>query len=140
MLNNITKATPDEAEFVDNKIVEFNNVQVTFTQKETPLIKNYVIKDDDKIIAGINSRIYHWGILYVDVLYVDENYRGEKLGSQLLKFVENEAIFLGAYLSHLDTFDFQAKDFYLKQGYEIYGTLENCPPNHERYYLKKNLK
>ena len=46
---------------------------------------------------------------------------------------------MGAYLSHLDTFDFQAKDFYLKHGYEIFGTLENCPPNHNRYYLKKAL-
>ncbi|PPE03578.1 hypothetical protein HCUR_00960 [Holospora curviuscula] len=26
------------------------------------------------------------------------------------------------------TFDFQVKDFYLKQGYEIFGVLEDCPP------------
>jgi ADP-ribose pyrophosphatase YjhB (NUDIX family) len=39
----------------------------------------------------------------------------------------------------LDTFDFQAKDFYLKHGYDIFGVLGNCPPGHERYYMRKNL-
>lgn len=44
-------------------------------------------------------------------------------------------------LSHiiLDTFDFQAKNFYIKQGYEIFGILDNCPEGHKRYYMKKNI-
>ena len=42
-------------------------------------------------------------------------------------------------LIHLDTCDFQSKDFYLKQGYEIFGVLDNCPKGHKRYYLKKML-
>ena len=72
-------------------------------------------------------------------LFVDKNHRRKDLGSKLLQHVENEARDFGATLSHLDTFDFQAKDFYLKHGYEIFGTLEDCPPGHERYYLKKKL-
>lgn len=31
----------------------------------------------------------------------------------------------------------QAKDFYMKHGYELFGTLEDCPEGHCRYYLKK---
>ena len=46
---------------------------------------------------------------------------------------------MGCTLSHLDTFDFQAKDFYLTKGYEIFGELENCPPGHKRIFLKKYL-
>lgn len=45
----------------------------------------------------------------------------------------------GGKLVHLDTFDFQAKDFYLKNGYEVFGVLEDCPKGHKRYYLKKNI-
>ena len=45
----------------------------------------------------------------------------------------------GAKLIHLDTFDFQAKEFYEKQGYIVFGILENCPEKHYRYYLKKVL-
>ena len=135
----ITPATSSEAEYIDDQIVAFNKNQVPFTQKETPLFKNYVIKQQGEIIAGINACIYHWGVLYIDVLFVHENYRGQHLGSQLLAHIENEAIEIGAYLSHLDTFDFQAKSFYLKHGYDIFGTLENCPPGHNRFYLKKSL-
>ncbi len=57
----------------------------------------------------------------------------------MLNKVEAEAKSIGAKLIHLDTFDFQAKDFYLKYGYKIFGVLNNCPPGHERYYMKKTL-
>ena len=70
---------------------------------------------------------------------VDERHRGQQLGSLLLRKVEAEAKSMGASLSRLDTFDWQAKDFYLKQGYEVFGILEGCPEGHKRYYLKKVL-
>jgi GNAT superfamily N-acetyltransferase len=135
----IVTSTPEEAEHVDNLIVEFNQQQIPFTQDPTPISANYVIKDNGRIVAGINAIIYHWKMLYIDVLYVDEAYRGKRLGSQLLQQVEAQAKQLGSKLSHLDTFDFQAKDFYLKQGYEVFGTLANCPQGHNRFYFKKEL-
>jgi hypothetical protein len=61
------------------------------------------------------------------------------LGTILLNKVEEKAKQLGATLSHLDTFDFQAKDFYLKHGYEVFGVLDDCPKDHKRYYMKKVL-
>lgn len=54
--------------------------------------------------------------------------------------VEKSAIKKGCELIHLDTFDFQAKDFYLKYGYEIFGVLEDCPEKHKRYYSKKHIQ
>ena len=87
-----------------------------------------------------NAIIYHQA-LYVDVLFVDEEYRGQDLGSELLNKVENEAKAIDATLAHLDTFDFQAKDFYIKHGYEVFGILEDSPKKgHKRYYLKKELQ
>ena len=135
----ISVSTDEECELISDEIMHFNARAVPFTQKETPIFKRYVIKNNNEIIAGINAVIYHWGMLFIDEIFVRETYRHQKLGSYLISKVEQEAKELGATLSHLDTFDFQAKDFYLKQGYEIFGTLENCPPNHNRYYLKKSL-
>ena len=112
---------------------------VPFTQQENPVFKRYVLKDNNEMIAGINAFIYHWGILYIDKLFVSDAYRHQKLGTYLMNKVEREAKELGATLSHLVTFDFQAKDFYLKRGYEVFGVLDDCPPNHQRYYLKKAL-
>src|SRR3990167_6382364 len=121
-------STDEECEQISNEVMYFNARAVPFTQMETPILKNYVLKDNNKIIAGINACVYCWGILYINPLFVDENYRGRNLGGYLLDRVEQEAKAMRASLSHLDTFDFQAKDFYLKQGYEIFGVLENCPP------------
>lgn len=135
----ILTATKEEIDFVDNKLGEFNLSQVPATQDPTLVLKNYVIKDKGLIIAGIKADVYHWGILYVDVLFVDENHRHKGLGSTLLQKVEQEAKEMGAKLVHTDTFDFQALDFYLKHGYEVFGVLEDCPKDHKRYYLKKKM-
>lgn len=132
-------STDEESNYISDEIMHFNANAVPFTQKETPIFKRYVLTDNTTVIAGINAIIYHWGMLYIDELFVAETHRHQQLGTYLMNKVEWEAKELGATLSHLDTFDFQAKDFYLKHGYEVFGVLENCPPNHNRYYLKKTL-
>ena len=137
MNREIILATNKESKIIDSNITMFNRSKISVVQGP-PIIKNYVIKEEDKIIAGENSFVY-WGILHVDVLFVDEIYRGKNLGRQLLSKVENEARKIGALLSHLDTFDFQDKDFYIRNGYEVFGTLDDCPNGHKRYYLKKKL-
>lgn len=133
----IYTATKEEAEFVDRKLSESIRNQIHLTQET--VLKNYVIKDEGKIIAGINTLIFPWGIMYVDVLFVDESYRHKGLGSALLTRVENEAKAMGTALSNLTSFDFQARDFYTKQGYEIFGILEDSPKGHTLYFLKKRL-
>jgi GNAT superfamily N-acetyltransferase len=137
---NIHVSTEEESAYIDDKIVEFNKSTVPFTQEPDFVPLKFSIQDEhDTIIAGINAVLYCWKILYIDVLFVDENHRGKQLGTALLTKVETEAKTRGAQLAHLDTFDWQSKDFYLKSGYEVFGVLENCPEGHTRYYLKKNL-
>ena len=132
-------SSDEECERISDEVMHFNARAVPFTQKETPIFKRYVIKDNNAVIAGINAVIYHWGMLYIDELFVSEAYRHKKLGTYLMNKVEHEAKAIGATLSHLDTFDFQAKDFYLKQGYKVFGVLDDCPQGHKRYYLSKML-
>jgi GNAT superfamily N-acetyltransferase len=136
----ITVSNEKETHFIDDKIVAFNKSRVPFTQDNNFVSLNFHIKNESgSVIAGVNSLLYCWGMLYIDVLFVEESYRGQQLGSILLNKVETEAKLMGASLSHLDTFDWQAKDFYLKAGYEIFGVLDECPPGHKRYYMKKIL-
>lgn len=85
----------------------------------------------------INCIYYSWKYIYVDVLWVKEEYRNTKIGSQLLNEIEETAKEYDCHIVHLDTFDFQAKDFYIKHGYEIHGVLDDCPQGHKRYYMKK---
>jgi len=39
----------------------------------------------------------------------------------------------------LDTYAFQAKGFYEKLGYVIFGTIENAAGPHARYFLSKKF-
>lgn len=134
----ILPATSEETAFLNEKIDEFNTAQLSF-HGPLEVALQYTIKEGDIPIAGINACIYLGEILYVHVLFVEMMHRRKGLGSRLLKHVEAEAKAKGAKLAHLDTFDFQAKDFYLKHDYDIFGILEDCPKGHKRYYLRKNL-
>lgn len=137
---NIGKSTSEEREQVDSKLVAFNRAAVPFQQAEDWIDLSHVIKDDSGlVIAGINATLYCWNILYIDVLYVDDTHRDKGLGRLLLQTVEDAAKSLGGYMSHLDTFDWQAKDFYERHGYSVFGVLDNCPPGHTRHYMKKSF-
>lgn len=134
-----TPSTEEENAWVDAQINAFNWRGCNFQGTNLEIYLNYVIKDGDAVIAGINSCFYLEEILYVGVLFVSEPYRHQLIGTHLLEHLEREARAKGAKLAHLDTFDFQAKDFYIKHGYDVYGTLDDCPTGHKRYYMKKKL-
>ncbi|OOM77862.1 GNAT family N-acetyltransferase [Clostridium sp. BL-8] len=136
----IKESSNDEAELIIDNLVSYNLSKVPNIQKEPFIFINRIIKNSEgKIIAGINSKMYCWNCLYIDSLWVDVDYRKFGFGTKLLNEVEEASRKRGCRLIHLDTFDFQAMDFYIKQGYEIFGVLENCPKNHRRYYMKKDI-
>lgn len=136
---NIISSTQEESAWVTNQIDDFNALQTKTERENLEIPLNYVIKEEGMIIAGINACFYFEQILYVGELFVQENHRHRRLGSQLLNKVEEEAKKRGAMLVHLDSFDFQAVAFYLKKGYEIFAVLEDCPKGHKRYFMKKVL-
>jgi GNAT superfamily N-acetyltransferase len=137
---NLTESTSEERELIDSKLVEFNKANVPFQQKDAWIGLSFVLKDDaGNVFAGVNATLYCWKVMYVDILYVDDGHRGKGYGRLLMDKAETKAKSLGGCMSHLDTFDWQAKDFYEHQGYVVFGVLENCPPGHNRYYMKKDL-
>lgn len=136
----IDKLSRAEAEFINSKIIEFNASRVPFTQDEPFVNVAFALRGKDQdLIGGIQAQMYCWRCLYIDVLWVSESHQRRGYGAALLQRVEDEARQMGCSLAHLDTFDFQAKDFYLRQGYEVFGLLEDCPPRHKRFFLKKRL-
>ena len=136
----ISDCNKEEYNYIWNKLVEYNLSKVPASQEPAYEYWNKKIADEDgNVIAGCTAKRYCWNVVFVDMLWVDERYRKCGLGSKLLCAVEQEAKEKGCYLIHLDTFDFQAKDFYLRHGYEIFGKLEGCPKGHCRYYLQKSI-
>lgn len=95
--------------------------------------------DDEEIVGGVIGEIY-WDWLHIDLLWVTDELRGRGYGHQLLTFFEQEARQRGAKNAYLDTFSFQAPGFYEQHGYRIFGTLEDFPARHQRFFLTKALK
>jgi GNAT superfamily N-acetyltransferase len=77
--------------------------------------------------------------LHVDLLFVPEELRGTGIGRRLMGDAETEAIRRGCRGAWLDTFSFQARGFYERLGYAVFGTIDDCPPGHHRFFLKKEF-
>jgi GNAT superfamily N-acetyltransferase len=52
---------------------------------------------------------------------------------------EEEARRRGCHHALLDTFDFQARSLYERLGYEVFGTLDDFPRGHQRFFMRKAL-
>jgi hypothetical protein len=57
-----------------------------------------------------------------------------------MTLAEAEAVQRGCRAVALDTFSFQARGFYERLGYSVFGVLNDCPPGHSRFYLTKRLR
>ena len=78
------------------------------------------------------------GWLYVDLLVVPEGFRGQGLGSELLRKAETIARKRGCIGIWLHTATFQAPAFYEKRGFQAFGTVPDYPPGHATiFYLKR---
>ncbi len=93
---------------------------------------------DETIVGGIVGET-HWNWLYINLLWIKDELRGRGFGHQLLVAAEEEGRRRGAINAYLDTFSFQAPQFYLEHGYRVFGMLEDFPPGHQRYYMTKAL-
>jgi GNAT superfamily N-acetyltransferase len=116
------------------KLVEYNDSQVEKSVARGLLIS--VFGAEEKLIGGIRCDTRR-GWLNVFQLWVAETERGSGLGTELLLKAEAEALARGCIGAHLTTYSFQAKDFYLKNGYEVFGELKDCPPGHSNFFLRK---
>ncbi|ELY6244826.1 GNAT family N-acetyltransferase [Cronobacter universalis] len=90
------------------------------------------------LTAGLTGRSY-WGCLHVEFLWVDESLRGQGTGASLMAMAEEEGRRRGCKRIFVDTFSFQAPEFYRKQGYDIYGVAPDYREGHSRFYLSKPL-
>ena len=97
------------------------------------------VRDSVGSISGGLIADIAWGWLYICNIWLAEGLRGRGYGKKLLETAEDEAKKRGCRNAYLETFSFQARPFYEKLGYEVYGTLEDMPPGHRRYLMRKRL-
>ncbi|MBS0411987.1 MAG: GNAT family N-acetyltransferase [Proteobacteria bacterium] len=117
--------------------VDHHNIAATGLAGYFPA--NFVLRSErGEVMGGLLGFIWG-GWLQVDSLWVSDAVRGQGFGQGLLSAAETYARERGCQGVFLDTYSFQARPFYERQGYEVFGTLPDCPPGHERHFLRKRL-
>ena len=91
-----------------------------------------------RVIGGLlGSTVWDW--LQIDVLWVAETDRGQGHGRRLMERAEQIARARGCRNARVDTFDFEARGFYERLGYRVYGELHGFPRGHSHLHLAKRF-
>ena len=118
----------------------------SFDQHVSDLLKKHpqigyklVIKNDDGQVIGGLCGYTILGTMHIAELWVDERYRGQGYGKDLLMHAEELAKEKGCIAGQIACFSFQNLDFLKKQGYNTHGVSDGYPDEVKEYYLIKKM-
>ncbi|MGY5879885.1 MAG: GNAT family N-acetyltransferase [Candidatus Thorarchaeota archaeon] len=99
-----------------------------------------VLKDHEgTIVGGILTSTLYW-TQYLEVLWVDEKYRGLGYGRDLVLEAHRLGKIQGCISSHTYTFSWQAPDFYQAVGYKLIATYDGYVEGIKEHILMKRLE
>jgi GNAT superfamily N-acetyltransferase len=134
----VDQPAPELRDVIYERLVAFNEAKAGYANYQTfAALLNDPSTDDQ--VGGL------WGMsaggwFFVEMIFVPEEYRGRGAGTALMRAAENAAQARGCVGIRLDTFTFQAPEFYEKLGYSEFGRLKNFPPGHERIFYFKAIE
>jgi GNAT superfamily N-acetyltransferase len=128
--------TEEQSEYIDAQLQIYDKEYIKYRLDGCVQIG---IEKEGKLIAGLNAYMTAFKILYVDSVFVAEDYRRQGLGKELICEMEQRAKGLGANMVRLDTFDWQGYEFYKSLGYEEVGHYYNDIDNFHEYFFVKRI-
>lgn len=129
-------AKPEDLQILGDGIESYTRAKIADRHRQK--LAFFLRDAENRIVGGVYGNS-GWNWLYINMLWVSEAVRGSGFGTALIRAAEQEALQRGCPNIYLDTFTFQAVDFYLKLGYTIFGELEDFPPGERRVFLRKKL-
>ena len=128
---------PDHLKEVVQEGLALHTVAATGQAEYYPM--SIFLRDEhEEVLGGLLGHI--WGKwLFVTHLWVAECVRQRGYGTKLLLAAERYAVERGCRNVELHTFSFQARPFYERLGYEVFAALDDFPPGHTNYFLRKHL-
>lgn len=132
----IVQLNADQLETLENKLSVYDDGFIGERMEGSIQIG---IEENGRIIAGLDSCITTFKILYVSTVFVDEEYRGKGYGRRLMEEMERRARAMGVNTIRLDTFSWQGKEFYEALGYSVVGSYENAADGYAEYFFLKRI-
>jgi len=99
-------------------------------------VKYYLRTPDGEVLGGLLGEIWA-GWLHIKIVWVAEPARGQGHATAMVEAAEDYARKRGCRGVHLETFSFQARPLYERLGYTVFGQLDDYPPGHTQFFLKK---
>lgn len=136
MKSTVVDLSEEQIETVCQSLADFDRNHIGYRLNGSV---NIGIELDGRLIAGLNGYMTAFKILYIDTVFVEEEYRRQGVGKELLKEAESRAKALGANMIRLDTFNWQGREFYLKLGYEEVGQYSSPEDGFSKHFFVKML-
>ncbi|MCW3473331.1 GNAT family N-acetyltransferase [Limobrevibacterium gyesilva] len=132
--------TPDDAALkaLFDQIDGYNDARTGLTEPSRRLA--ILIRDPATgAVRGGLRGISYYAWLFIEILVLPPDLRRMGLGTRIMRMAEAEAIRRGCRGIWLDTFSFQARPFYERLGYAVFGQIDDYPPGQSRFFLCKRL-
>ena len=126
----------EERKAIFDPLIEFNKKHAG-EPNYVPL--NVLVHENNQQLTGGLWGHTAYGWFVVELLFLPERLRGQRIATSILREAESEAIRRGCKNAWVDTHEFQARGFYESNGYTIFGELPNYPDGHARFFMKKPL-
>lgn len=127
------------ADYIEEALRLQNRMEAPSTQSKEPEKINLFVKDENEnVVGGILTVVYRY-MMYVETLWIEPNYRKYGYGRLLMNDAEQIARSKGCTQIELNTFNFQAPEFYKRLGYEVFGE-SSYKEGFTRYYMRKWLE
>ena len=101
----------------------------------------YLTREEEGLLIALLHAQQVLENIHIKALVVDKGHQKKGLGASLLAELEEKAAEAGVTSITLSTKSYQARDFYIKQDYEIYASLTDVPQiGVTKYHFIKWLK
>lgn len=133
------KIDQDSYDRIVELLVEYNLSKTQHADNEINKPIEIIVRDNSNdIVGGLYGRSI-WGTLEIKIFVVKGEYRNKGIGLKLIAEAEKEAKKRNCKYISLDTFSFQAPNFYENIGFEKVGTETDFPKGFEKYYYRKKI-
>lgn len=137
---NIKEYSINKNELFLSELLDQHQKDCTGTEKNKQKEYSFAVFEGENQIGGITGRI-HGNTFHISLLAVNDKHRKSGIGKMLVEKLENIAN--DEKIKHLtvSTQDYQALEFYQKNGFNVFGKLPNAPfDGTTKYYLDKVLR
>ncbi|MFX1508633.1 MAG: GNAT family N-acetyltransferase, partial [Promethearchaeota archaeon] len=119
-------ASEESMKILHEGLLEYVKKHVGEIRRKYPGIRiNLVAKNEENQVIGGAHAYTTLKAVHTVKLWVDENYRNQGYGKELLSTVERIAIENGCISGLVNALSFESPDFFQKQGYEIFGISDS---------------